>query len=140
MADERSTSVPDAPAIRDVEGLEVIGRGGYGIVYRGRQPDLDREIAVKVISAPATETSAATRWRREITAMGRLSNHPNIVAVYSGGVTDDGLPYLVMPYLPGGSLQDRLVRDGPLPAGEVAALGAKLAGALAAAHGVGVLD
>lgn len=71
--------------------------------------------------------------------MGRLSNHPNIVSVYAGGLTDGGLPYLVMPYVPGGSLHERLRREGRLPAAEVIELGSKLAGALAAAHAVGVL-
>lgn len=119
--------------------LEVIGRGGFGVVYRGRQAELGREVAVKVISTPGTAGSAVERWRREVTAMGRLSNHPNIVAVYSGGVTADGSPYLVMPYVPGGSLRDRLTTDGPLSPAEVASFGSRLAAALATAHAAGVL-
>lgn len=132
--------VPDTvPVVPGVEDLEPIGRGGFGVVYRGRQPDLAREVAVKVVMSPAAQDSAVERWRKEIAAMGRLSNHPNIVTVYSGGLTEGGLPYLVMPYVPGGSLHDRMSREGPLPPGEVAAIGSKLAGALAAAHAVGVL-
>lgn len=126
------------PAIPGVEDLEPIGRGGFGVVYRGRQPELAREVAVKVVMSAAHGT-AVERWRKEIAAMGRLSNHPNIVTVYSGGVTADGRPYLVMPYVPGGSLHDRLTAQGPLGPAETAALGSKLAAALAAAHAVGVL-
>ncbi len=146
MADERGSgggagpppSLP-APNLPGIDELEVIGRGGYGTVYRGRQAELGRDVAVKVISSTGAHGSVADRWRREVTAMGRLSNHPNIVAVYAGGVTDDGSPYLVMPYVPGGSLLDRLRERGALEAGEVATLGAKLAGALSTTHGAGVL-
>jgi serine/threonine-protein kinase PknK len=127
------------PVIPDVEVLEVIGRGGSGAVYRGHQAALGRDVAVKVVSAPGAPEASVERWRREVSAMGRLSNHPNIVAVYAGGLTEDGSPYLVMPYVPGGSVHDRLQAEGPLPAADVATLGAKLAGALATAHAAGVL-
>lgn len=127
------------PTIPGVEDLEPIGRGGFSTVYRGRQPDLGREVAVKVISLPFVSGPDGDRWRREISAMGRLSDHPNIVAAYAGGMTQDGSPYLVMPYAPAGSLRDRLHRSGPMPPAEVARLGAKLAAALSAAHEAGVL-
>ncbi|QYG93761.1 serine/threonine protein kinase [Iamia sp. SCSIO 61187] len=129
----------DAPAVPGVTDLQVIGRGGFGVVYRGHQEELSRDVAVKVLLAPGADPKAVERWRREITAMGRLSNHPNIVAVYSAGVTDDGHPYLLMPYLAGGSLHDRIVRSGPLSSDEAIRIGARLAGGLAAAHAAGVL-
>jgi hypothetical protein len=128
-----------ALAIPGVEDLVPVGGGGFGTVYRGRQPAFDREVAVKVLDRVAGGRSSAGRWRRELAAMGRLSNHPNIVPIYDSGVTADGLPYLVMPFVPGGSLADVVRERGPLPAPEVAALGAKLAGALASAHERGVL-
>lgn len=128
-----------APPIPGVEDLQPIARGGHSVVYRGRQAELGRDVAVKVLTASLEGGADAEQWRREITAMGRLSDHPNIVAAYTGGVTDDGRPYLVMPHLPEGSLGDRVRRSGPLPPAEVAALGAQLAGALAAAHDAGVL-
>ncbi|HUR50449.1 MAG TPA: protein kinase [Acidimicrobiales bacterium] len=134
-----SGAAPGAVAIAGLERLEPIGRGGFGVVYRGHQPELARDVAVKVVTSPAADGSALERWRNEISAMGRLSNHPNIVTVYSGGLTEAGLPYLVMPFVPGGSLHDRLTNEGPLPAADVASLGSKLAAALAAAHEVGVL-
>jgi hypothetical protein len=128
-------AIPDIPGL---EALEPVGRGGFGAVYRGRQPDLDREVAVKVVLSQAREADIE-RWRKEVAAMGRLSNHPNILGVYSAGVTAAGLPYLVMPYVPLGSLWDRIASEGPMEAAEVASLGEKLAGALSAAHSVGVL-
>ncbi|MDP1818315.1 MAG: protein kinase [Acidimicrobiales bacterium] len=121
-----------------VEDLVEVGRGGFSVVYRGRQPDLGRDVAVKVVSSGGSGADLE-RWRREIVAMARLTNHPNILAVYSAGVTDDGSPYLVMPYVPGGSLHDRVKAQGPIAPEEVAVLGAKLAGALASAHAAGVL-
>ncbi len=127
---------PHVPGVAD---LRVIGRGGFGVVYRGHQGDLSRDVAVKVLLSPGADARAVERWRREITAMGRLSNHPNIVAVYSAGVTDDGLPYLLMPYVAGGSLHERVAAGGPLPEDEAVRIGARLAGGLAAAHAAGVL-
>ncbi|MGQ0617406.1 MAG: protein kinase domain-containing protein [Acidimicrobiia bacterium] len=128
-----------AALVDGVEDLVEIGRGGFSVVYRGRQPALGRDVAVKVVSSRGTPEADLERWRREVTAMGRLSNHPNIVAVYAGGVTGDGSPYLVLPYVPGGSLRDRLQSEGPLAPAETAELGAKLAGALSSAHAAGVL-
>jgi hypothetical protein len=139
------TALVDRPAqvaahvVPGIEDLVLIGRGGAGVVYKGRQPDLDREVAVKVVWPDGTGEADLTRWRREVQAMARLSNHPNILPVFDGGITGDGLPYLVMPYVPGGSLGDRLRTQGPVPVDEVVALGVRLAGALAAAHGAGVL-
>ncbi|HEU5152770.1 MAG TPA: serine/threonine-protein kinase [Iamia sp.] len=127
---------PQVPGVTD---LVVIGRGGFGVVYRGHQADLGRDVAVKVLLASGADPQAIERWRREITAMGRLSNHPNIVAVYSAGVTEDGHPYLLMPYVAGGSLHERVSTGGPLTGDEAARIGARLAGGLAAAHAAGIL-
>jgi hypothetical protein len=137
--DAPSSSRPLAPEVPGVADLELVGRGGHGLVYRGHQPDLGRDVAVKLLSEPAPDERAAERWRREVTAMGRLSNHPNIVTILSEGLTDGGHPYLVMPFLPGGSLHDRIRADGPRPPAEVAEVGRRLALALAAAHAAGVV-
>jgi serine/threonine-protein kinase PknK len=139
--DSPSASAGAGRAALDIPGvddLEPIGRGGFGAVYRGRQAAFDRDVAVKVLSGVDAGSSEST-WRREVGAMGRLSNHPNIVPVYDGGTTADGQPYLVMPFVPGGSLADVVRERGPLAPADVAALGAKLAGALASAHERGVL-
>ncbi len=129
---------PRAPELAGIVDLERIGRGGFGTVYRGRQTDFNRTVAVKVLDGVTDDPAADQRFRREVAAMGSVSHHPNVVPVYATGVTADGHPYLVMPYLPGGSLADRL-RQGPIPWEEAVQVGTKVADALCAAHGVGVL-
>ena len=134
----RNTNAP-APEIPGVELGGVIGSGGSGIVYLGRQTAFGRDVAVKVASRGTASDESTLRWEREVAAIGRLSNHPNIVPVFDAGITDDGWPYLVMPYVPGGTLGDRIRDEGPMDPEEVAAIGAKLAGTLATVHQAGVL-
>ncbi|MGV9866305.1 protein kinase domain-containing protein [Rhodococcus koreensis] len=115
------------------ENAQVIGHGGFGIVYRCEQPDLDRTVAVKILSADLDEENR-TRFFREQRAMGRLTGHPNIVTVLQVGSTGSGRPYLVMPYHPQDSLDTRIRRHGPLPLAEALQLGVKMAGAVETAH------
>jgi hypothetical protein len=128
-----------APEIPGVELTGVIGSGGSGIVYLGRQTAFGRDVAVKVTSRGAAPDESTRRWEREVAAIGRLSNHPNIVPVFDAGITAGGSPYIVMPYVPQGTLGDRLRDEGPMPPEEVATIGAKLAGTLATVHAAGVL-
>jgi non-specific serine/threonine protein kinase len=114
-----------------------IGRGGFGVVYRCRQVGLDRVVAVKVLTADLHEHRA--RFAREQRAMGRLTGHPNIVAVLQVGETSNGQPFLVMPYHAQGCLTDRIRESGVLPLEEVLRVGVKIAGALACAHRVGIV-
>ena len=118
--------------------LEEIGRGGFGVVYRCRQPHLDRTVAVKVLAAdPAPED--LERFLREQRAMGRLSGHPHIVTVLQVGTTPAGRPYLVMPYHRYGSLDATIRRTGPLNWADTVNMGIALAGALETAHQAGVV-
>jgi len=119
------------------DDAEEIGRGGFGIVYRCTQVDLDRTVAVKVLTADLDENRE--RFLREQRAMGRLTGHPNIVAVLQVGETQSGYPYLVMPYHQKGSLEARIRRQGLLRLDDVLRLGVKMAGALETAHRVGIL-
>ncbi|MDQ3294620.1 MAG: serine/threonine protein kinase, partial [Actinomycetota bacterium] len=125
-----------SPAVPGIEELEPIGRGGFATVYRGWQAELNRPVAVKVLDATAMDAGAAARFRREVMAMGALSDHPHVVPVYTVGSVGDRL-YLVMPFLEG-SLADELTA-GPLAPDAVVELGLGLADALAAAHRSGVL-
>jgi serine/threonine protein kinase len=112
--------------------IEEIGAGGMGIVFRARDTRLERDVAVKVLNAKTlTDATARKRFRREALILSRL-NHPNVEAVYDFH-TEQGLDYLVMEYVPGSSLNERL-ESGALPENDVLALGIQLARGLAAAH------
>lgn len=117
---------------------EEIGRGGFGVVYRCTQPELDRTVAVKVLTAELDSENRA-RFFREQQAMGRLTGHPNVVTVLQSGTTERGRPFLVMPYHAGGSLDAQVHRDGPLRLGAVLWIGVKIAGALESAHRLGIV-
>jgi non-specific serine/threonine protein kinase len=116
---------------------ERLGVGGFGVVYRAYQPDLDREVAVKVIH-PAISSDPAFRevFETEARVIARLE-HPHIVPLYSYGQDDDGA-WLVMRLLRGGSLADALAR-GPWRPETTARLLEQVAGALGVAHRHGVV-
>lgn len=125
-----------------IDGLgpaEHIGRGGFADVYRAEQLSLRRTVAVKVLRAQASDTEAEAKFERECHAIGAVSDHPHIVGVHEGGFTRNGRAYLVMEYLPGGSLLDRLNEYGPMPVADIVDTTAKIAKALAVAHLAGVL-
>src|SRR5664280_414653 len=112
--------------------IEEIGAGGMGIVYRAWDTRLERDVAVKVLNAKTlSDASARTRFRREALILSRL-NHPNVEAVYDFH-SEQGVDYLVLEYVPGTSLTERLERSA-LSEKEVLALGIQLACGLAAAH------
>lgn len=123
-----------APEIEGLVEVEEIGRGGFGVVYRARQPAFDRLVAVKVFPWGRVTDDALARFERECRATGRLSGHRNIVTVYGSGVTGEGDPYLLMDYLGGGSLGDRVATIGVLTPQQTVALGVLLCDALATAH------
>lgn len=125
-----------------IPGYEVsgiLGRGGFGIVYRARQLTVGREVALKVDNRVLLSDRDRRRFMREVTAVGRLSGHPHVVEIYDAGVLSDGRPYMVLELCPGGSLADRLRNHGPLGVREVRDVGVRIADALAAAHAAGVL-
>ena len=124
--------------ITGYDDLRAIGRGGFGVVYQGRDRRFARDVAVKVLNGTLDETMTA-RFERECHAVGALSGHPHIVVVHDSGTTDEGRVYLVMELLSGGSLADRLASSGPQPWPTAAELGVQLGGALETAHRGGVL-
>jgi serine/threonine protein kinase/WD40 repeat protein len=120
------------PVETGFELLEEIGRGANGVVFKARQPGLNRTVAVKVLRAGEfAGPDEEARLLAEAKTVARLQ-HPNIVQVFEVG-TRDGRPYLILEYVAGGSLADRL-RHGPLPARDAAALIATLARAVQHAH------
>ena len=115
----------------------LLGRGGMADVWRATDTKLARTVAVKVIHASfAQDAQFAERFLREARVVASLE-HPNILPVYDFG-EEDGIPFLVMPYLAGGTLRDRL-RGAPAPFALGAAWIRQLADALDAAHAAGVL-
>jgi serine/threonine-protein kinase PknK len=128
-----------SPVVPGLERPEAIGRGGFGTVYVAEEPAFGRRVAVKILSDRIGDDEARRGFERECQAMGALSGHPHIVAVHRGGATDRGEPYIVMDFMAGGSLADRMARTGPLPWFEVLDIGVLLAGALETAHRAGIL-
>ena len=95
------------------EVVALVGAGGMGEVYRARDTRLNRDVAIKILPAGIADNPIRrARFEREAQAISRL-NHPNICAVYDVG-TQDGVAYLVMEYIEGESLAQR-VRRGPVP-------------------------
>jgi serine/threonine-protein kinase/serine/threonine-protein kinase PknK len=117
---------------------EPVGRGGFGVVYRCRQPSLDRVVAIKVLSSDQDDVDL-DHFDREQRAMGRVSGHPNIVPVLHSGLTFTGRPYIVMPYHSRDTLGSWIKGHGPLAVHEALTIGVRLAGALETAHRAGVL-
>lgn len=110
-----------------------LGAGGMAEVYLADDQLLDREVAVKMLSARyAADPSFVERFRREASSAARL-NHPNIVAVYDRGETN-GSYYIVMEYLDGLNLKELIRRDGPLPPGMAIDYTLQILAALGAAH------
>lgn len=116
----------------------VIGQGGMGVVLRGIDPELNRPVAIKVLAPHLAGVGAArVRFMREAQAAAAVV-HPSIVPIYSVA-TSARLPYIVMPCINGGNLQQRIDREGPLDLSEVLRIGSQIAEGLAAAHRHGVI-
>ena len=116
--------------------LQLLGQGGMGAVYRGRDPELDRPVAIKVMLHATPDF--VQRFRREAQSIARLA-HANIVQVYDFGVDGDGNPYFVMELIDGTPLDELVRTRGKLPPLEVARMGKQAAAGLAAAHRAGII-
>lgn len=123
--------------IGDYELLEVIARGGMGVVYKARQKSLNRIVALKLLLGGAHASDAfKRRFRQEAETAAKLQ-HPNIVPIYEVG-EHEGQPYFSMEYVAGTNLA-ALARDKPLPSRKAAEYVKAVAEAVAYAHGRGVL-
>lgn len=120
------------------ELLERLGSGGMAEVLRARDGRLDREVAVKVLSAHRADDPTIRRYfRREARAAATL-NHPNAVAVYDTGEHGD-VQYIVMELVDGPTLQEVIRDESPLPVGRALAVAIGVTEALAAAHAAGLV-
>jgi sugar lactone lactonase YvrE len=119
------------------EVLEVVGRGGMGVVLKALDEKLHRVVAIKVM-APQLATNATDRKRFSREAQAAAVSHDHVVTLH--GVDEaNGLPYIVMHYVAGVSLQQRLDRTGPLGVKEILRIGMQTAAGLAAAHAQGLV-
>jgi hypothetical protein len=119
------------------EVLEVLGTGGFGIVVRAFDDTLHRIVAIKVLIPHLAATSPARkRFLREARASARI-RHRNVVQIYA--VEEKPLPYLVMEFIPGQTLQQRLDQSGPLDVPDILRIGVQIARGLAAAHEQGLI-
>ena len=132
-------SLSPGTALGPYQILAFLGAGGMGEVYRARDSRLERTVAIKILRVSESEKSQALgklRFEREAKAISSL-NHPNICHLYDVG-EQDGVSYLVMEYLEGQTLADRLL-SGPLPLDQVLEYGADICEALEEAHRRGVV-
>lgn len=120
------------------EVLGVVGSGAMGVVLKAFDPTLARVVALKVMN-PTLATCGTARYRfaQEAKAAAGVL-HPNVIAIHSVS-TERELPYLVMPYVAGTSLQQRLDRQGPLELVDILRIASHIAAGLAAAHDKGLI-
>ncbi|MDP7032936.1 MAG: protein kinase [Planctomycetota bacterium] len=137
VAESKSPSVV-LDRLGDYELLEEVGRGAMGIVYRARQVDLGRRVALKVlIAGEHASEELIQRFRREAQAAGKL-NHPNIVAVHDTGEVD-GRHYFSMEFIEGKSAAQEVQESGPLSPRRAAGICQQISSALYAAHRAGIV-
>src|SRR5919202_2439117 len=116
-----------------------LGSGGMGEVFLARDRVLGRDVALKVLRRQyAGDSEFAERFLREARSAASLS-HPNIVQVYDRGETGDGTSYIAMEYVSGGTLNEQIEEWGPFDARKAAAVAARIADVLGAAHERGVI-
>jgi eukaryotic-like serine/threonine-protein kinase len=120
-----------------ISGL--LGGGGMGKVFLARDEVLDRDVALKVLREQyARDEEFVGRFEREAKAAASL-NYPHIVQVYDLGTAADGTYYIAMEYVPGGTLKDRILKEGSMEAAEAARLASQVADALGVAHTRGIV-
>jgi WD40 repeat protein len=135
---ELDLSDPEQRDFGDYELIEQLGQGGMGVVYRARQKSLEREVALKLLSAgPWASPEFIARFQREAQSAARLT-HPNIVAIHEIGQHAE-LNFFSMALVRGSNLEQRLEAAGPLPPREAARLVRSVAEALDYAHRLGIL-
>ncbi len=119
--------------------LSLLGRGSMSVVYKGTYEPLDQLVAIKLLKSHlVSDPNQAKRFQQEIKTAGSLS-HPNIVGILDFGVTDQGVPYLIMDYLEGKSLAEVLEAEERLSVNRMTRLFTQAANALAYAHSEGVI-
>ena len=145
-----TTPTSDAPdhtteQLRDSLGgefeiLRLLGKGATSLVYLARERALGRLVAIKVLRrAKADDETARRRFEREARTAASISEHPDVVAVHRYGRLKDDTPYLVMRYVKGRTMEERLAAEGRLPNQHAREVLLRVASALAAAHERGIV-
>jgi serine/threonine protein kinase len=117
----------------------LLGAGGMAEVFLAHDRMLGRDTALKVLKEHyAKDERFVGRFRKEAQSAAAL-NHPNVVQIYDQGCTEDGRYYIAMEHVPGGSLEDLILRRGPLGPAEATRLASQIAEALRTAHGRGIV-
>jgi serine/threonine-protein kinase len=114
-----------------------VGRGATAVVYLARDLQTEQPVALKILRDVLIESRSVSQFLREI-ELHRGLTHPSIVPVLDSG-TADGRPYIVHPFLDGGTLRTRLNRERQLPYRDVIAIGTAVAAALSEAHKAGLV-
>ncbi len=127
----------NADGLDGYEIQETIGRGGFATVHRAFDTRHNRNVAIKVING-RLDGDEQRRFDRERQAIGQLANHPNVVPVFESGYSPDGEAYMVLEYESGGAFSDRLAASGPLAVTEAIRHVEAVAGAVEAAHRLGI--
>ncbi len=145
LSQDGGTEAPPAGPILDpgtvvagylIEGLA--GRGGMGVVYRASDPELGRQVALKLI---APQRAGDPRFRELFVRESMIAaglEHPNVIPIYRAG-EDEGRLFIAMRYVEGASLQDLIAERGKVPPGRAARVVARVADALDAAHARGLV-
>jgi len=120
------------------EITEMIGHGGMGVVYLAHDTKLKRSVAIKSVPAKwRTDSNTRVRFKREAELLASL-NHPNIAAIYDIIEQDESVGYLILEYVPGETLTERIARE-PLTLEQALSIGQQIAEAVSAAHEKGVI-
>ncbi len=128
----------DLGTINGFRATSELGRGGMGVVLKGHDPALDRAVAIKILPSWRDAAGARERFEREAKAAAQVE-HPNVVSLHAVGHLPDGRPYLVMPYIQGPTLLERLQAPPPLTSRELAQIVAAIADGLDAVHQQGLV-
>lgn len=139
--DESSFFIAQKPISDEFEGryeiLEEIGQGGMGVVYKARQPALQKLYAIKMLHSVHNKETIL-RFEREAKAISKL-DHVNLITSHDFGVSNDGRPYMVMDFVEGTSLAQLIERDRKLPLRQTLEICIQVARGMAYAHAQGVL-
>ena len=128
-----------AGQLGDYEIEELIASGGMGLVYRARDPELKRTVAIKVLAPSlADDPGARDRFLREASAMAAI-DHPNVIPIHCIDRSLNGLPFFVMPLIAGPALGDYLEPGRPLATDELLSIARAVAAALCASHAEGLI-